>query len=150
MWNIVPAFAVRSIQYFRLEMWYIVMHAGNVIYCYACSNWSHFIWQVLYFRVVVGLSAACKMSLELTISTVLILLLGQNSCVTVLVSFCLVAGLDCKVHIWYCKEIARLTAISLTAIGSYYWVTHFRKIAMQCPFFQIFESLMYKILTPVC
>lgn len=45
------------------------------------------------------------------------------------------AGLDCKVHIWYCKVIARLTAISLTAIGSYYWVTHFPKIAMQCPFF---------------
>ena len=76
LWNIVPAFAVRSIQYFRLQMWYIVMHAANVIYCYACSNWSHFIWQVLYFRVVVGLSVACKMSLELTISTVLILRLG--------------------------------------------------------------------------
>ena len=58
------------------------------------------------------LSAACKMSLECTISTVLILLLGPDSGVLGVVSFCLpVAGvvwcsldndfIDCHFHYYW-------------------------------------------------
>ena len=67
----------------------------SVIYYFACSNCS-ILFNGFY---VLGLSAACKISLELTISSVLILLLGSESCVMGLLSLCLVVAGGCFVQV---------------------------------------------------
>ena len=93
---------------------------------------------MIYFSIVDDLSVACKMSLELTFSTVLILLLGS-------VTQFLCNGCSFS---WFCGSIrfsgAVLIVILLTAISIItwyqYWVAHLGIITVQCVMFcQIFH-----------
>ena len=84
--------------------------------CIYCS----ILCEVLYFRTVNGLRAACKMLLELTISTVLILLLGSSSYVTIVISPTFGSKRFFKAGV----IVILLTPIFMIT-GYQYWVIHF-------------------------
>ena len=45
LWNIVPTFAWRSIKYFRLYMWYIIMHGVIVPFCLISFTFQSCSWS---------------------------------------------------------------------------------------------------------